>query len=869
MIIPLIICGGSGTRLWPASREDRPKQFLDLFETLSTFQETVRRTSDPAVFGSPVIITNGKYCSQVREQLGELDTSADIVLEPEARDSGPAILAGTLFIAQERGSDAIVLTLAADHVIRDVAAFQAACRAALAAAKSGHIVTFGVAPDHPATGYGYIEAGRAIEGGVHVVTRFVEKPDVVAATRYIQRGYLWNSGNFLFQASALADAYGESDPATLAAVRAAVSKAKSNGHEHHLDAPAFARAAKLSFDYAVMERTSRAAVMPASFDWSDVGSWAAVRELSPRDEAGNAAKGEAVFARARDNIVSSDGPLIALAGVSDLAVVATDDAVLVARRDDAAGVKMLVEQLKKSHAPLTRSHARPTTGTFPGPTADTTFDEALLETAPLIKATGFREYDARWWFGHPHADKAPELNLMGVQALGMGLGTLLGRQGVAREVVTGHDYRSYSGAIKQALITGLMAAGCRVHDIGLALSPMAYFAQFALDVPAVAMVTASHNDNGWTGVKMGCDRPVTFGPQEMAELKNIVLSGAYDLRGGGSYVFHSSFGERYIADLTDRPKLKRPLKVVAACGNGTAGIFAPRILTALGCEVVPLDCDLDHNFPRYNPNPEDLKMLHAMADAVRATGADIALGFDGDGDRCGIVDNEGHEIFADKIGVMLARDLSTLHPDARFVVDVKSTGLYESDPVLKGRSVKTDYWKTGHSYIKRRVRDLKALAGFEKSGHFFFNAPIGRGYDDGLVTAIAVIEMLDRNPQASMADLYRGLPHTWGSPTMSPHCADEVKYDVVDRITARLRDMHTAGATMAGKPITGLTTVNGVRISIADGSWGLVRASSNKPELVVVVESPASEAQLRAMFADLDSVIREHAEVGAYNQTLT
>jgi phosphomannomutase/phosphoglucomutase len=495
-------------------------------------------------------------------------------------------------------------------------------------------------------------------------------------------------------------------------------------------------------------------------------------------------------------------------------------------------------------------------------------DNAHFETPPLIKVTGFREYDARWWFGHPEVDKAPELDLMGVRALGMGLGTLLGRLGVAREVVTGHDYRSYSEAIKQALIAGLMAAGCRVHDIGLALSPMAYFAQFALDVPAVAMVTASHNDNGWTGVKMGCDRPVTFGPEEMAALKDIVLSGDYGLRGGGSHVFHSGFAERYIADLTDRPKLKRPLKVVAACGNGTAGIFAPRILAALGCEVVPLDCDLDHSFPRYNPNPEDLKMLHAMAEAVRETGADVALGFDGDGDRCGVVDNEGAEIFADKIGVMLARDLSSLHPEARFVVDVKSTGLYESDPVLKARGVKTDYWKTGHSYIKRRVRDLGALAGFEKSGHFFFNAPIGRGYDDGLLTAIAVVEMLDRNPQLSMADLYRGLPQTWGSPTMSPSCADEVKYEVVERITARLRDMLASGAAMAGQKIIGLTTVNGVRVALADGSWGLVRASSNKPELVVVVESPASKAQLTALFADLDKLIREHPEVGAYNQVI-
>jgi mannose-1-phosphate guanylyltransferase/mannose-6-phosphate isomerase len=356
LIIPLIICGGSGTRLWPASRERRPKQFLALFEKLSMFQQTVRRVMDPALFGAPVVITNGQYGSLVAAQLDELDIRADILLEPEARDSGPAILAGALFIAQKSGNDSVVLTLAADHMIRDVRAFQKTCRTALPAAQSGYIVTFGVTPDHPATGYGYIEAGRVIEPGVHAVTRFVEKPDAPTAARYVQQGYLWNSGNFLFQASALADAYGESDPATLTTMRDAVAKARADGREHRLDALAFARATKLSFDYAVMEKTTRAAVVPASYDWSDVGSWAAVRELSARDEAGNAARGEAVFAEAKDNFVSSDGPLVALVGVSDLAVVATDDAVLVARRDDSAGVKKLVEQLKTSHPSLTQGH---------------------------------------------------------------------------------------------------------------------------------------------------------------------------------------------------------------------------------------------------------------------------------------------------------------------------------------------------------------------------------------------------------------------------------------------------------------------------------------------------------------------------------
>jgi phosphomannomutase / phosphoglucomutase len=498
---------------------------------------------------------------------------------------------------------------------------------------------------------------------------------------------------------------------------------------------------------------------------------------------------------------------------------------------------------------------------YPKPHAALQPNTYAYESSPMVKPTGFREYDARWLF-------EKEINLMGVQALGLGLGTLLHEMGVKPDVVTGHDFRSYSSSIKYALIAGLMAAGARVHDIGLAITPMAYFGQFDLDAAAVAMVTASHNDNGWTGVKMGANRPVTFGPEEMGRLRDIVIGGQYKYREGGDYRFVENFPARYIADLTNRPKLKRKIKVVAACGNGTAGAFAPQILNALGCEVAPLDVELDHTFPRYNPNPEDLHMLHAMADAVRQTDADLALGFDGDGDRCGVVDNEGAEIFADKIGVMLARDLSALHKSATFVVDVKSTGLFATDPVLIANSVKADYWKTGHSHIKRRVRDLNALAGFEKSGHFFFNAPVGRGYDDGFVTAIAILDMLDRNSTKSMADLYRDIPRTYGSPTMSPHCPDEVKYAVADKVVSRIQAMRDKGDILAGQKIRDIVTVNGVRVTVEDGTWGLVRASSNKPELVVVVESPVSEARMLDMFKAVDGVLRENPEVGAYNQTI-
>jgi len=483
------------------------------------------------------------------------------------------------------------------------------------------------------------------------------------------------------------------------------------------------------------------------------------------------------------------------------------------------------------------------------------------ETQPLVTANGFREYDARWLFGK-------ELNLLGVQALGLGLGTYFHEIGIKPRVATGHDFRSYSSSIKNALIIGLMNAGCEVVDVGLALSPVAYFAQFALDCPAVAMVTASHNENGWTGVKMGAARPLTFGPDEIGRLKEIVLGGQGKPRAGGTYTYVENFREQYLDAVTKGHKLSKPIKVIAACGNGTAGAFAPEALRRIGAEVIPMDTELDYTFPKYNPNPEDMEMLHAMAAAVREHKADICVGFDGDGDRCGVVDDKGEEIFADKVGVLLARDLSARNKNAKFVADVKSTGIYEIDPVLKANGATVDYWKTGHSYMKRRTHELGALAGFEKSGHYFFNAPVGRGYDDGIVAAIAVLEMLDRAGGKKMSSLIADLPKTWGTPTMAPFCPDDRKYDVVEAMVKEYSDAQKSGEKILGQTIANVVTVNGVRVTLEDGTWGLVRASSNKPSLVVVCESPVSEAQMRAMFADLDKRLSRHPEVGEYDQKI-
>ncbi len=480
---------------------------------------------------------------------------------------------------------------------------------------------------------------------------------------------------------------------------------------------------------------------------------------------------------------------------------------------------------------------------------------------PMIKPTGFREYDARWKY-------PDEINLPGMTALGLGLGTQIHRRGIEPVIAVGNDYRDYSLSIKNALIVGLMQAGIQVKDIGPALSPMAYFSQFHLDVPAVAMVTASHNPNGWTGVKMGFERPLTHGPDEMGELRDIVLGGEGEARPGGGYEFVDGVREAYLNDLVGDFKMTRKLRVVCATGNGTAAAFAPELFERLGVEVIPSHNELDYNFPNYNPNPEAMEMLHDMAESVKATGADFALGFDGDGDRCGVVDDEGEEIFADKVGVIMARDLSKLHPNATFVADVKSTGLFAADPELQKNGVKADYWKTGHSHMKRRVKEIGALAGFEKSGHYFLAEPVGRGYDCGMRVAVEICKLMDRNPDMSMSDLRRALPTTYSTPTMSPYCADTEKYEVLDRLVEKLVAKHDAGESFAGQPIKEVVTVNGARVILENGSWGLVRASSNTPNLVVVCESASSDAEMRAIFEEIDKVIRTEPSVGEYDQTI-
>ena len=478
-----------------------------------------------------------------------------------------------------------------------------------------------------------------------------------------------------------------------------------------------------------------------------------------------------------------------------------------------------------------------------------------------INPNGFREYDARWLY-------EKDIDLEGIANLGKGLGTqvISHTKKTNPRIIVGHDYRSYSEDIKKALINGLISTGCNVEDIGLSLSPTVYYAQFNLNSDAIAMVTASHNENGWTGVKMGIKKGLTHAPEEMKELKNITLNKKF-VEGKGSVKKIENFKNIYSEDLIKKNKINKKIKAVVACGNGTAGVFAPDILKSIGCEVIELDCELDWTFPKYNPNPEDLEMLHAIAKAVKDNEADIGFGFDGDGDRCGVIDDKGNEIYSDKIGLLIARNLASKHNNSKFIVDVKSTGLYSKDKVLLKNQCKTIYWKTGHSHIKRKVNLENALAGFEKSGHFFFNNPLGYGYDDGINSAIQVCHLLV-NQNKKMSEIINELPKTYQTPTMAPYCKDEEKYIVVDDMVKKIQKLKSENAKIENQLITEVLTVNGIRFSLEDGSWGLIRASSNKPSLVIVTESPTSDAIKKSIFNFIDDLLQKTGKIGEYDQKI-
>ena len=357
--IPVIMCGGAGTRLWPVSRESMPKQFVSLIGKGSTFQQVMARISDPELFARPIVITNAEFRFVVAEQLRDCGIVADIVLEPMRRDSGPAVAVSAL-LAFERDAEALVLVLAADHVIGKLDEFRETCRSAALAAAQGRIVTFGILPTCAATNYGYIRPGKQLDGAaVHEVDAFVEKPDAQTAAKYVADHYLWNSGNFLFHAATMWEEIEHFEPLMAQAAKASVAGATRDLDFLRLAPEPFARAPKKSIDYAVMERTKRAVVVPADLDWSDIGSWSTVWDILDHDAAGNATEGPVVLSDTRNSLVRSEDPMLTtVIGVEDVIVISTADAVLVATRAKAEEVKGLVEQLKAQNYRAATEHRR-------------------------------------------------------------------------------------------------------------------------------------------------------------------------------------------------------------------------------------------------------------------------------------------------------------------------------------------------------------------------------------------------------------------------------------------------------------------------------------------------------------------------------
>ena len=356
-IIPVLLAGGAGTRLWPVSRDALPKQFLPLVGERSSYQETLLRVNDP-MFAQPIVITGPDFHFFARRQAEAVGVDATVVIEPLRRNSGPAIAAAAA-VARARDPEAVVLALAADHIILDAPEFRATCHAGRAGAEAGRIVTFGIKPTEPKTSYGYILPGEALGAeGVHTVARFVEKPDAVTAARYVQEGYLWNSGNFLFRADVLLNEVARLEPEMAAAVEEAVASATADLGFVRLGADAFARAPQKSIDYAVMEKTDRTAVVAGNFRWSDIGSWDALFDITPRDESGNVTHGPVVAEDTRGCVIHSDGRLTAAIGVNDLVVVSTADAVMVVPRARSQEVKELVARLKAEQHKEATEHKR-------------------------------------------------------------------------------------------------------------------------------------------------------------------------------------------------------------------------------------------------------------------------------------------------------------------------------------------------------------------------------------------------------------------------------------------------------------------------------------------------------------------------------
>lgn len=460
-----------------------------------------------------------------------------------------------------------------------------------------------------------------------------------------------------------------------------------------------------------------------------------------------------------------------------------------------------------------------------------------------LKPTMFREYDVRGRVPEVFPDAADELSDEGMRTLGRAFGTFARERGRER-VVVGHDLRTYSARLKDSFVTGLAGAGLHVIDIGCVLTPTLYFAQVHLACLAGVMITASHNPQGWSGLKMSVDGVKTLLKPDIERLKAIADAGAF--ASGVGRVERRDLKQAYLDDMVGRVRLARPLKVVLDPGNGTAALFCEEAYRRAGLSVVPLFCTPDPTFPNHFPNPSEKSARAAIRRAVVEHGADLGLSFDGDGDRLGVQDERGHDVESDRVLMLLARPVLARHPGATVVFDVKcSQALPEDIAAHGGRPL---MWKTGHSWIKSKMSEVNAPIAGERSGHFFLKDGF-HGYDDGLFGGLKLCEYVASQPEP-LSRILAAAPQYVTSPEIHVDCADEVKYRVMDTVLAEMK------REFPGR----VNDINGARVTFDDG-WGLVRPSSNLPELVLVFEGRTREAMARTKELFRARLAR-HPEIG-------
>ncbi len=453
----------------------------------------------------------------------------------------------------------------------------------------------------------------------------------------------------------------------------------------------------------------------------------------------------------------------------------------------------------------------------------------------------FREYDLRGRVNEEELNDRTEI------LLGQAFGTYVKRMGLSDTMVVGYDFRSYTEGLKNAFAMGVISTGINVIDIGLCLTPLLYYAQYHFKTVVGAMITGSHNENGWSGVKFGHGYSQTLLGDELIALYDLIKKD--DFETGQGTVRRDSVTEAYMEMATSKVRLARSVKVVVECGNGTAGEFAPELLRRVGCEVHELYCDLDATFPHHNPNPELAVAKKVLGEEVTRVGADIGMGYDGDGDRLGVCDERGANIWSDRLLILLARDVLQRQPGGKIVFDVKCTQALPEDIVAHGGI--PIMWKTGHSYIKRKAQEEGAILAGERSGHFFIRDNYF-GYDDSLFSSLKLLEILSR-AEKPFSTLIADTPAYVISPTIHIHCDDDKKYDVVARLTSEFQAEYGAEKVI---------DINGARVLFGDG-WGLVRASSNEPVLVVVVEAKTQKRldEIKSIFKEM---FARYPEIDSY-----